>query len=366
MDTRDLSAAVLADLRRPRPYPAVSVLVNTHRREPDNAGDRVRLRNQIAEAKRLLTADPGVTRADRVDLVRRLERAAEDVDLVHARDGLLILAAPGEQQTWMIDRAVSERVVLSTTYVTRNLVAAKEALAPFWVLDVTAERVTLWGGDDEDISADQLHGFPVVADGREVDIERRERKGDEPSIYQTEQTKQHLRAADAALGRLLKERPRPVLLVGEANALAAITDVGGNAKHAAAQVAKVVGGTPSAAAVLELVRPAMIAYAREQAESALRALSQALGRKEFAAGIDEVWRMVGEGRVARLLVEEHYWEWVREIDGHLLPAAEDDPGAYADAVDEVVERALDTGAEVTFLPDDSLVEQGRVAAILRY
>lgn len=37
-----LTRAALADLRRPRTYPAVSLLLPTHRREPDNAQDAVR------------------------------------------------------------------------------------------------------------------------------------------------------------------------------------------------------------------------------------------------------------------------------------------------------------------------------------
>ncbi len=55
-----LSPATLTELRRPRPYPAVSVLTPTHRREPDNAQDPVRLRNVLAEAKKQLEADPAV------------------------------------------------------------------------------------------------------------------------------------------------------------------------------------------------------------------------------------------------------------------------------------------------------------------
>ena len=38
----DLSPSALADLRRPRPYPAVSVLTPTHRRDPLSTEDAVR------------------------------------------------------------------------------------------------------------------------------------------------------------------------------------------------------------------------------------------------------------------------------------------------------------------------------------
>lgn len=59
-----LSPATLSELRRPRAYPAVSVLTPTHRREPENAQDPVRLRNVVAEAKKQLEADPAVPGSD--------------------------------------------------------------------------------------------------------------------------------------------------------------------------------------------------------------------------------------------------------------------------------------------------------------
>ncbi len=35
-------------------------------------------------------------------------------------------------------------------------------------------------------------------------------------------------------------------------------------------------------------------------------------------------------------------------------------------MDELVEAALDSGADVVFVEDDSLAEHGRIAAALRY
>ncbi|HEY3482477.1 MAG TPA: chemotaxis protein, partial [Streptomyces sp.] len=107
-----LSPSTLTDLRRPRHYPAVSVLMPTHRREPDNAQDAVRLRNLLAEAKDAVRSDPEVSRADRIDVVGQLDQAMSEVDLVHAEDGLAIFAAPGEHQVWTVDREVTPRVVL--------------------------------------------------------------------------------------------------------------------------------------------------------------------------------------------------------------------------------------------------------------
>src|SRR5690242_14561860 len=97
-----LSPATLADLRRPRPYPAVSILLPTHRREPDSAQDALVLRNLVAEARERIEADEAVSRDARMDVLEHLDQAVKEVDLVHAAEGLAVFAAPGEHQVWQL------------------------------------------------------------------------------------------------------------------------------------------------------------------------------------------------------------------------------------------------------------------------
>src|SRR4051812_8732546 len=199
-----LSPATLSELRRPRAYPAVSVLTPTHRREPENAQDPVRLRNVVAEAKKQLEADPAVPRERRIDVVRQLDQALAEVDLAHAEDGLVIFAAPGEHQVWSLARSVPERVVLSDTFLTRNLVSAQASECPFWVLSVSADRVTLWNGGVDRVVEDHTGGFPLIRDHRDnFDAERQQRIGDMPSTFRDEDTRHFLREADTAMGRIL-------------------------------------------------------------------------------------------------------------------------------------------------------------------
>ncbi|MGW6918280.1 baeRF3 domain-containing protein [Kitasatospora sp. NPDC054939] len=361
-----LSPAVLAELRRPRPYPAVSVVMTTHRREPDNAQDPVRLRNLLAEAKEKIQADPGVSRADQIDVLQQLERAAAEVDLVHAEDGLAILAAPGEHQVWSLGRTSPARVVISDTFLTRNLVAAQAAERPHWVLAVAADRVALWGGNHERVAEVTDHGFPLVRSFDNPDPERQERIGDTPSTFNDEDTKTFLRQADTAIGAILAAAPRPLYVVGEAAALALLDSVGPIAKAATAQIPH--GGLARADAdtVRRVVEPAVRAYAEREVKEALTQLDQARSRQEYAAGLDEIWQAASAGRVARLVVEEHFRTTVRDDGDHLVPAGADEPGAREDIVDEVIERILDTGGQVSFVPDGTLPDTGRVAAALRY
>ncbi|CAM5742921.1 hypothetical protein SHIRM173S_09544 [Streptomyces hirsutus] len=361
----DLSPATLAELRRPRPYPAVSVLTPTHRREPLNAQDPVRLRNVVAEAKKQLEADPAVTRDRRGEVELQLDRALAEVDLTHAEDGLVIFAAPGEHQVWSLARSVPERVVLSDTFLTRNLVSAHTAERPFWALSVSPDRVTLWNGGTDRVTEEHAGGFPLTRAVENFDPERLEQVGDQPSAFRDEGTRRFLREADTAMGAILREHPRPLYITGEPAALSLLGEAGGVTRDAVqVQHGGLAHGTPDA--VWQALRPVLESEARKSTEGVRRALETARGRKRFAAGVDELWQNTREGRVQLLAVEENFRATVREAGEHLVAAESGDLDAREDIVDELVEQCLETGAEVRFVPDGALGDAERIAGVLRY
>lgn len=362
-----LTPALLAELRKPRPYPAVSVVLPTHRRQPESAQNAIRLNNLVAEAVRMLNADPAVTRERAEEVAGRLRATVAEIDPRQAREGLVIFAAPGEQQSWVVCRSVPERVVVSDTFLTRNLVAADAAQRPYWVLAVAADRVSLWGGQGADLTEEEGgdHGFPRTRDLEDPDVERKERIGDVPSTFQDEQARQFFREADAALAQLLAAKPRPLYVTGEPAALTLLAEVG-SATGNAEQIPHGGLGHATAASVAQAVAPARTERAERAVRAAHQVLDGARGHKAYAAGLDEVWQAASSGRVELLVVEEHFRATVRIGESHLEPADDGDIEAVHDIVDDVVESVLETGGEVTFVPDDSLADSRRIAAVLRY
>lgn len=371
MDSNDLTPEVLRRLRKPRSYPAVSLTIPTHRREPRNDGDPVRLRNVLADAVHRMEADPDIPKAARLAVRAQLDRAAAEVDLRHKLDGLLILADADEHQIWYLPRETPESVVISDTYLTRNLVAATAQLRRYWVLGVAAGRATLWSGAGQFLHEHRGDGFPMTPPEETWDVEREERIGDTPSTFTDEETRKFLRSVDDAFTAVLAARPRPFHLVGVAPALALLEDAGSTARSAAGRLAK--GGlTDGPAHVLAAaLRPVVDAYARSEEKEVLDRLDDARSSRTFAAGLDEVWVAVRERRAALVAVEEHFQRSARVSDGHLIPVDGEDGAAVGravqdDIVDELVESALDGGARVVFLDDDVLAGHHRIAAVLRY
>ncbi|MFJ3328806.1 chemotaxis protein [Streptomyces griseus] len=371
MDTDALTADLLRELRATRPYPALSLTMPTHRKAPDNAQDPVRLRNLVAEAGHRLDADPEVSREVAAALRAQLERAAAEVDPRGALDSLVILATTDEYGIWQLPRTAPERVVLSDTYLTRNLVAAKAQTRPFRALTVAADHATLWIGTGDGIRPEKTGGFPLTAPKEAPNPQREERIGDTPSTFTDEETRNFFRDVDEKLRAVLADDPRPLYLMGLAPALALLDEVGTGSGSALGRVSKGAPADLSPAEVLRELRPALDEGVRLAAAEVETRLDHARGAHSFAGGLDEVWAAVREGRAGLVAVEEHFQAAVQVTDEHLEPVPEGstqtaDGTIREDIVDELVEAALDSGADVVFVEDGSLAEYGRIAAALRY
>ncbi|QNE78865.1 chemotaxis protein [Streptomyces finlayi] len=371
MDTDALTADLLQDLRATRPYPALSLTMPTHRRAPDNAQDAVRLRNLVAEASSRLEADPDVTREVRTAVREQLDRAVAEVDPRRALDALVVFATADDYQIWQVPRTAPQRVVLSDTYLTRNLVAAKAQARPFWALTVSGHHATLWSGTTEAVHQEKRPGLPLTAPHEPPNPQREERIGDTPSIFSNEDTRHFLRTVNEHLRTLLATEPRPLYLVGLAPALSLLDEVGEASRSAVGRVTKGAPADSTPAELLKELRPALDSHRERTVEEIEARLDAARGSRTFAGGLDEVWAAVREGRAGLVAVEEHFQRTVEVSDGHLKPvdpaAARDTTGQVReDIVDELVEAALDSGADVVFLADDALSSHGRIAAALRY
>ena len=123
----------------------------------------------------------------------------------------------------------------------------------------------------------------------------------------------------------------------------------------------------SPSALGKLVWPVFDAGATLRRTEALVQLDQAVSAHRHASGIDQVWRAAVGAKCQILLVEKefHYPADLSPEGDRLLPYTGKGAAALDDAVDEVIERVLETGGEVFFyVPGDLGVHQ-KIAAVLR-
>lgn len=222
-----MDAVTLSELRKPRPYPAVSVLMPTHRSARENREDRIRLRNLLAEVRHRLRDDPRVAPDAADHVLRGLERAAEEVDPRHGSDGLVLFAAPnGEHHAFTIGQPVDERVVVDTGFATRDLVADFTRRPRYWLLSLSDHRTRLWDGLGGDLTEHVRGGFPLapapIDEASAGRLARRAAQGGDG-----ERRRQAVRDAVAAVERVLARDRRPLIVAGVTRHQALFDEIAG-------------------------------------------------------------------------------------------------------------------------------------------
>lgn len=357
-----MDAAELAGLRAPRTFPAISLIMPTHRHRPENRQDPVRLRSLLDEAgRRLKELKQELPRGVADEVMGSLEKAADQVDPQHVAEALVLFAAAdGDQHAYVLPRvSVTERIVIGTTYATRDLVAAAQHTWRYWVLALSEQPTRLWAGDGEHLTEVDNALFPLSWGG----TEQAERGTPSDSARRGD----FFRHVERAMAEMMKADRRPIVLLGVQRDLAYFDEyASGSIKE---QVAGTVEGNfdkASAAELLDRVAPVLAAEQQRWQQDAIDALEPARSERRLASGLEAVWELAGHGRIARLVVEQGYLAPARESDGRLLPADSEDGELLEDAVDDLIEATLNSSGEIVFVPDGSLAEYDRVAAVLRY
>lgn len=359
---------LLAELRKPRTYPAVSVTLPTHRHWPASQQDHIRLRNMLAEVDKRLADDPEVTKAKAAAVAQQLAAACDRLDPEYFGDGLVVYASPDENRSFLVGGSVPERIVINTTYLTRNLVALEARERPYLVLVLSTGEVRLWRGHGDQVTEDRDSGYPVITSGAERDGAP-SRPGEQ---WASQDFRNMLAEADRKFTGVLQGSPLPVVLVGLPQHIATFREISrhGQALAAEVEVGGLVHTTP--AELSTQLAPARRALAEADRTRAQRALDEARSGKRYAAGVQDVWQAAWEGRVALLVVEEGLRVTARPetVEGAeratltLLDA--EATGAEADIIDSLVETVLAADGEVIFVPDGALADAHGIAAALRY
>jgi len=378
MRTSDLTPAVLKELRRPRPYPAISLLMPTHRARPDNEQDPIRLRNLLGEAARRVKEDQAVDRETWLRLERQLDEEAVRrlFDAQRAEDGLLILLAPDEApQAWQFisPHDVPERIEITTTFLTRNLVAAHLFARPYWVLVLDQEECRLYLAHAGNLTEVSDHGFPAKPQvPSRDDAIPGPAYGTDRTGYRAARVAQYVTDIEARFARAMTDRNLPMILVGSPELTTAFGKV---SRHAGAMVGELelTGAEKHAVPQLEKrLEPVFLKIREDRAEQARADLDAARGRKAYVAGLAEVWNAVMDHRAGLVLVEEGLRAAGSADENHQLSIVEVPPGEPApegvetDIVDSLVEAALDADTEVRFVADGTLPDGVGIAGALRY
>ncbi len=357
----------IRELQAVREYPSVSILLPIYRKSPDElAQNPIRVKNLVRQTIDRLLGE--FSKRDIQPLLQQIDNLTERIDFSSPKDGLALFVNKDTARMFHLPYAPPESVLIDETFATRYLVHARNRTKRYRTLVLSQESARIYECERDSFHEIENEHFPMRADDPRVENVWTSSFGVDPGKYDNKQDQLFFQHVDNALNSVLGEDALPLAVVSVERNLSHFQN---SSKHKDQVLATIAGNYEKqplhemAERVWAEVRKGFEA----RRDQVLDQLGDAIGAEKSAVGIDKVWKNAHEGRVARLLVDEHfrYPARVDESGQKLIPAEDATaPDVLDDAVDEIVEQVVATGGDVVFVNNGSLDEYGKIAAILRY
>jgi hypothetical protein len=358
-----ISRSELKALQAHREYPSVSILAPTHRTAPANKRDPIKVKNLLTTAVKRLHEE--YTKREVADVVDRLQKLVKAVDWQHTLDGLALFAGRNVSLSVSLPFKVKPRAIVDETFATRDLAYALNRAVAYRVL-VLGHQARLFDAWTTVLEEHSAKPFPMRHTGPGGAAKLPGGPGINPLAVRDDGMRQFFRSVDQAVAAVQRDNRLSLIVVGVDRNLAFFKEV---TSHNADVVGMLTGNhekTPPDK-LGKLVWPIFDLAMTARRTEALVQLDSAVGVQRHNSGIDQVWRVANQGQVKMLLVEKNY-KHPADLNGagdRLMPYTGKGPAALDDAVDEVIERVMESGGDVYFYADGELDVHQRIAAVLR-
>jgi hypothetical protein len=358
-----LTRSELKAIQAHRDYPSVSVLAPTHRTAPSNKQDPIKVKNLVRKAIDRLHGE--FTKREVAAVVKNLQELVRQVDWEHTLDGLALFASQEKSAAVSLPFRVKPRAIIDETFATRDLVYSINRAPPYRVL-VLSHQARLFDAWTTVLDEHTARPFPMAHRGPGGASKLPGGQGINRSAVRDEEHRRFFRTVDDAVAALQKANPLPLVVAGVERNLAFYREV---TRQSGAIVGMLAGNydQTSPSALGKLVWPVFESGATLRRTEALVQLDRAVSAHRHASGIVQVWRAAVGAKCKTLLVEKdfRYPGDVSPEGDRLLPYTGQGASALDDAVDEVIERVMDTGGEVFFYEPGDLDVHQQIAGVLR-
>lgn len=358
-----LSRSELKSLQAHREYPSVSILAPTHRTAPDNKRDPIKVKNLVTKAIDRLHDE--YKKREVAEVVDRLKKLVKDVDWKYALDGLALFASRTTSMAVTLPFKPRPRAIVDETFATRDLAYALNRAVAYRVL-VLGHQARLFDAWTTVLEEHTAKPFPLRHTGPGGAAKLPGGPGVNPLAVRDEGMRQFFRTVDQAVAAVQRDNRLSLIVAGVDRNLAFFKEVTGPNADILGMLAGNHEKTPPDK-LGKLVWPIFDVAMTTRRTEALVQLDSAVGVQRHNSGIDQVWRAASQGQVKTLLVEKDF-KYPADLNAagdRLMPYTGKGPAALDDAVDEVIERVMESGGEVYFYPPGDLDTHQSIAAVLR-
>lgn len=360
-------------------YPSISIFVPTHRNMPEKMQDPIKLKDLVGKATEKLLAE--FDKKDVVNLIKNLDNIVSKIDFTTVLNGLAIFVNNNMGEIFNLPFPIEEKVIINKRFAIKQLLNAFHRHPNYWILSLSKKPTRLFkalgSSIEEVIDSKELQekqeGFPFELNYEVTSDKKWEAvsEGDLSARYFTDLDKHFYNLIDHLLTKHINQEQLPVIVLG-------LEENKGIFEKITKNKNQIVGykiGEFNKASYDEILKTAssvMQDYLDQEEKTAINLFKEAIGSKQHAFGIKDVWNVIQEGRARIILIEKDFkalgtlnTENPNNIilqEDMQLPVA----NAAQDLIDDLVDLAINKKTKIVFVQPNTLKEYGHIAAILRY
>lgn len=313
-----------------------------------------------AEKELLATYPADVSRV----VIEKLRFLCRDILFDTRKKSIAIFVSPVFEKVCYLDIMVSPKVVIDESFEIRDLIYSNTQQSEYLMLVLSANTAALYKGDTGLL--EKIHdAIPTSSEAFKNDIAERVANFSDVTDRKEILMEKFLHHIDHALEPVLNKYQLPLVILG--------TDrIAGHFKqitHNTGYILDYVHGNFEEATIEELkmrLKGPSVKWHQLRQQQLMNEIVDADGRKQLASGIHDVWMAASSRKGRILVVETNYSYPIHNGDGNKLIASTDSKETrMKDAVDEVIEKVLESGGSIRFV-DKGLLKDFRHIALIQY
>ncbi|MBF4489977.1 MULTISPECIES: hypothetical protein [Psychrobacter] len=368
--------ATLKSLRETKANPAVSIFVKTHRAHPANEQDPIALKNQLKVVEDRLTKE--YDKSTSTTILDKIHAKTSELNHNYNLDTLAIFASTDDVQVIRMPIDTTERVVISDSFATRDLVRDMASAVHYYTVVLTRDKARLieasndrvireFDKDDDAQNNMESIAFPVENNGLHTTSDG---GSDRSASNESSHLKEYFNQVDKSVQELWGEHKMPLVIVGDAKNIGYYKEVCDRPENIIATVSNATNlEDGSAQHIVDSVQEAVEEYRTSLHHAALGEIDKARGANMLQTDLQEVYRSAFQGAGETLYVRRGYIQSAKiDEKAQTLSIANDATaeGVTDDAIGEIIEHVIHNGGEAVFMPQDIMGEDQPIALVTRY
>lgn len=340
----------------------ITIALNTHRTHPDSEKDAIVLKNLVAEAAERLSvnADRNSARA----LIEKMEALAKSVDHRENLDSLLLFVNNDIAEIVRLPIVVTERVVIANHFSTRDLVRNINLKTDYYILLLNKDEAKLIEAHNDQVVRESIHPFPIQNADHSKTFSAQSKDTNRAGNLISE----FFNFVDKEVNKVSKQKPLPVLICSDENNYYEYLKIADEPASILPEFLNRSRQNEKANAIVADAWPIIQRHTQNKNDARKSELLQAVNEQKFLSDPNDIRHAIAAGRVQTLFLE-HGLAHSATIDKSLINHEEMALASTAgidDIYDELINRHMDLGGEVVFLPQGALPQFNGFGAVTRY